>query len=399
MNEVDRRAWRPVVLIGVTALLLSLGTAFVYLYLARNKISVAALTANSRIPAAYSFTTLVKVKAGDVFGDGRDVLVVSMPEPSKPFEWPVEEKPGDYVTAVYRLKNGFLDEAFRSAPQTMPVNELTLADTNGNGRQELWFGYWGDASQPAALEWEGTGFTPLPAWSGWAAEPVVLGAAPAEAAGLAAGRPEGLVVLTEYVSPELARDLEVVRGADGQYAKGRALRTGQPFSPKDRLLIADVNGDKRLELLVVTGRMNLLSPPRPFTITALEDSAPLLQLDGVFPDDAAVADLNGNGIPEIYLSENLPLEVGKPYRGSVRGLEWDGRAFRQVAYEEFDNGRWVADLAAGDLDGDGRRSLIIAILRATDAKRFRFTLDLRDYGFQGRVARGVRPGWASGGEH
>ncbi|MGE5507033.1 MAG: FG-GAP repeat domain-containing protein [Chitinophagales bacterium] len=399
MNAVDRRAWRPVSLILWAAVLMCLGTVGVYLYLARTRVPVAALTANSRIPAAYSFTALVKVKAGDVFGDGHDALVVTMPEPSKPFEWPVEEKPGDYVTAVYRVRHGFLDEVFRSAPQTMPVNELTLADTNGNGRQEIWFGYWGDLAQPAALEWEGTGFSPVPAWAGWSAEPVVLGAAPPAAGGLAAGQPAALLALSEYVSPELARDLEVVSAQGGHYIPRRAIRPGQPASPKDRPLIADLNGDGRLELLYVTGRMNLLSPPRPVTITRLDGGQTLLQLDGVFPDDAEVVDLNGNGVPEIYLSENLPLEVGKPYRGSVRGLEWDGRAFRQIAYEEFDNGRWVADLASGDFDGDHRPDLIIAILRATDAKRFRFELNLRGFGFQGRVARGVRPGWASDAGH
>lgn len=358
--------WRAVRLVFLATALLVAASIAAYVIMSASKISVAALTANTRIPAGYSYTVLTRFEVGDVFGDGRDVLVVNMPEPSKPFEWPTEDKPGSYVTAVYRLKGRWLDEVFRSAPQTMPVSNLTVADTNGNGRQEVWFGYFGDPTQPAALEWEGTGFSPLPAWAGWPTPPVVVSAAES-----------ALLVLSEYKSPELARDLSTVEYRDGAWIKGASPRPGRPFSPKDRLVIADVNGDQQSELLTVTGRMNLVLPPRPFAITPLGVDEPLFTLEGVYPDDVQVLDLDGNGRPEIYLSENLPLEVGKPYRGSVRGLEWDGRSFQTVYYEEFDNQRWVADLAAGDLDGDGRKNLIIGILRATDAKRVRFSLEIR----------------------
>jgi hypothetical protein len=374
------QGWRVVILILVAAALLLAGTVGAYLYLSSNKIQVTPLLANSRIPAGYSFAVLVRFKVGDVFGDGHEALVVNMPEPSKPFEWPTEESPGSFVTAVYRLRGRWLDQVYRSAPQRMPVSSLTLADTNGNGRQEIWYGYFGDPAQPAALEWEGTGFTPLAAWAGWPELPVVVGAV--------RGSPDRLLAFSGYRTPELAGELEVVSQAQGRWAPVQKPRPGERHSPKDHLAVADVNGDGRLELLSATSPLNLVVLPRPFTVTDLATGQPLLTLAGVFPHDVEVVDLNRNGIPEIYLSENLPLEVGKPYRGSVRGIEWDSarRQWKDVFYEEFDNARWVAGLASGDLDGDGRKELIIGTLRATDAKRFRLALDLRDYGGRPKIA-------------
>lgn len=377
-SQDARKAWAPVILVLAATLLLIGGTLVAYLFLSRDKVSVTPLVANSRIPAGYSFTVLVRFKVGDVFGDGRDALVVNLPEPSKPFEWPTEDEPGRYVTAVYRLRNGYLDQVYRSAPQRMPVSNLTLADTNGNGRAEIWFGHFGDPAQPAALEWEGTGFVPLTAWDGWPALPVV--AAPVQ------GRPDSLVVFSEFKTPELAGELQLVRLKDGRWSAERTLWPGRRFSPKDRLAVADVDGDEEDELLFVTGRMNLLAPPRPFAVVRPGTGETLFSLDGVYPDDVEVVDLNHNGRPEIYLSENLPLEAGKPYRGSVRGLEWDGREYALVFYEEFDNARWVADLSSGDLDGDRQTELVIGILRATDARRLRFSLELRDYGGRPRIA-------------
>lgn len=391
MERRMQRDWRPVILVFAATLVLVLGTIVAYLFLARDKLAVTPLLANSRIPSGYSFTVLAKFKVGDVFGDGREALVVNMPEPSKAFEWPMEDRPGSYVTAVYRMRGRRLWQVYRSAPQPMPVNEVTLADTNGNGRQEIWFGHSSDDTVPAALEWEGTGFSPLPAWAGWPRTPVVIGAV-AGGAPAGGGGADALLAFGEYVTPELARDLFLVAFHEGRWEKaGAVLPARQAFSPKDRALVADADGDQRPELLYATGRMNLLAPPRPFTISRFETGEPVLTLEGVFPDDVELADLNGNGIPEIYLSENLPLEVGRPYRGAVRGIEWDGREFALVFYEEFDNQRWVCDLASGDLDGDGKKNLLIGILRTTDGLRLRFSLEMRGYGGPPKVARGGVP--------
>ena len=124
--------------------------------------------------------------------------------------------------------------------------------------------------------------------------------------------------------------------------------------------VADFDDDGADEILVINRAMVLLRPDGPTTL--VRESAPLPTLPGASALDAAVGDLNGDGLPDlivgfgIYATERLEL---RGYPDQVFMNLGHGRFERHTlepSREAFSNG-----LTLVDMDGDGRPDLVESV--------------------------------------
>jgi hypothetical protein len=128
--------------------------------------------------------------------------------------------------------------------------------------------------------------------------------------------------------------------------------TPEPATANVRL--ADLEGDRRLEVVVSDMRHGLVLLGRPY-----EPSAGLRVLAQVpHPCHAEVVDLDGDGIPDLLvadLGEFLPGDHTKGAAVWLRGLPGGG-------YANYSVGGFarVADVEAADFDGDGKLDLVVA---------------------------------------
>lgn len=145
------------------------------------------------------------------------------------------------------------------------------------------------------------------------------------------------------------------------------------------LLTADLDGDGKLDLVVSGGQRELL-PVDPTTGKAeyrysgvaylLQQSkagefAAAVQVNAPASSAMAVADLDGDGYPEIVLADRTQA------RGSVHVL-WSTPDLALGAHklQDLDIG-WASALAIGDVNGDGKNDLVVGTARSDDDHRSR----------------------------
>lgn len=293
-----------------------------------------------------------RLAAGDVFGEKRDALAV------------LYRLPGDsgHHLSVYRLQTaagagtaairGLAVAAQADVPDLL-ADGLVAADVTGNGRAELWLGH---SPSVGCLEWDGERLVPLQPWKFWQNKPVTAGRL-----GGGAGAPDQILAFGAWYSPEMGVGLISAWWRDKMWGKAFDLRGSEFFCPGDRVAAADVDGDGAPELLLAASPRRSVLPRQPFTVAALREEKVIASLDGLFPEAMAVADLSGDGVPEIYFAENLPGSEGQASGGRVTGFEWNGRRLQEVFRRDFPQP--VADLTAGDFAGDGRPSLVVGLIR------------------------------------
>lgn len=282
-----------------------------------------------------------RLGVGDVFGEGRDALVVLSPD-------------GESTThrlSVFRSGPSGPEPAAAVTGLEFRAGGVTVADVTGNGRAEVWLGH---APKVGCLEWSGQEFRPLEPWKFWQNKPVVLARVPGD------GAPDQVLALGGYYSEEVAVGLITAWWRDKMWGKSRDLRASAFYHPDDRLAVADVTGDGRQELLVAASLARRVLPVQPFTVEEADREQTLAVFGGVYPVAVAVADLDADGTAEVYLAENRPGPGGAP-AGVVRAFRWSGSGFVEVI--SLPVGDAVSDLAAGDWDGDRRSDLIVAKVR------------------------------------
>ncbi len=129
--------------------------------------------------------------------------------------------------------------------------------------------------------------------------------------------------------------------------------TPEPATANVRL--ADLDGDKRLELVVSDMRQGLVLLGRPYDAAAA-GLTPLAQIP--HPCHAEVVDLDGDGIRDLLVADLGEFLPGDHNKGAVvwlRGLPGGG-------YANYSVGGFprVADVEAADFNGDGKLDLVVA---------------------------------------
>jgi hypothetical protein len=173
------------------------------------------------------------------------------------------------------------------------------------------------------------------------------------------GRADVLAITHLYGSQPVTGRLTVWRQtAQGAFAAPESVTVGcYPW----RMTLADVDGDGRPDLVVTDGgAWNCDDPQAGNALYLLRQDptrpghflAPQRLMSGVTPRQAAVADLNGDGVPDIAF--------GEPITGSQRLIVlYQDRQHRGqfAAPSSIAAPGAISHIVAGDIDGDGRSDL------------------------------------------
>jgi hypothetical protein len=257
------------------------------------------------------------VTTGDFDGDGRPDLAVA----------------NRLVGTVGFLRN-LGGGAFSPAVDTaMSTDAIQAADFDGDGKDELVTGYYGSPTRIVALGTSGPTAVEVPVsfvWQGWA---------PADFDGdgvldLAAHGDDGLVIA--YSAGDASR---------------RVLRTiAMSQTAIGPIVAADFNQDGAPDLAVSVRIQTAKSATA--VAVFLNDGSGNLGFRGSTIASAgfslSVADLNGDGIPDLVASDGTHLEL---LTGTGDG------GFNSNRFLPF--GGWSASIAVGDLDGDGKDDVVV----------------------------------------
>jgi hypothetical protein len=274
-------------------------------------------------PATYlAGVDVTSLAVADLNGDGRPDLAVGTSGGG--LEVLLETGDGTFGPPATYLPGAF-------------INSLATADFNGDGRPDLAVGT-DDGVEVLLGAGDGTFGPPATSTAGAGVNSLAVADLNGD------GRPDLAVVNDQGV--------EVLLGAgDGAFGPPATYLAGA-FATS--LAVADLNGDGRPDLAVGTDSgVEVLLGAGDGTF-----GPPASYLAGALVNSLAVADLNGDGRPDLVVGTDTPDANGNVAGGNLEVLlgAGDGTFGPPATYPDGD---FVRSLAVADLNGDGRPDLVV----------------------------------------
>ncbi len=270
----------------------------------------------------------------------------------------------DLVTANYNSNNvsvllGKGNGAFAAKKDfevgTYP-DAVAVADLNGDGRPDLVVANYQDGTLSVLLNTTPKGAV-APSFA--VQQTFHVGAGPRSVAVAdfnGDGRPDLVVANFSDNSLSLLLNTTPAKAADANFAPQLKLPGGT--GPKS-VAAADLNGDGRADLVIAdisSNNLALLVNTTAAGAATPEFAAPSLLPAGRHPGAVTVADLNGDGRPDLVLSNESDGTVSVLLNTSAAGAAAPSFAARR----DFAAGEEVCWTAVADIDGDGRPDIVAA---------------------------------------
>jgi hypothetical protein len=273
------------------------------------------------------------VAVADLNGDGKQDLAV----------------PNGYSKVSVLLGNG--DGTFQ-APVSYGTggngpSSVAITDVNGDGHPDIVMANWGTNTVSVLLgNGDGT-FQPAVTYSSGGGGPT--GVAIADVNG--DGKPD--IVVANYVSASVG---VLLGNGDGTFQAPVSYGTGGSWV--NAVAIGDVNGDGKPDLAVATscggacdGTVAVLlgNGDGTFQPAVLYDTGVYLA-----PAAVAIADVNGDGIPDLVAADFYGVPTG-----NISVLQGNGDGTFQSPLIYGSGGIWPDSIIASDVNGDGNTDLVV----------------------------------------
>jgi hypothetical protein len=295
-------------------------------------------------------STAISVAVADVNQDGKPDLVVAN----------VCFSPNDCDGGVgVLLGNG--DGTFQTAKSYNTGNafaiSVAVADVNGDGKLDIMVAHSASCSpnpcvdNVAVLLGNGDGTFKVPKNYPSAYETGTVAVADVNGD----GKPDLLVA--GLTNPDLTGGVVTVLlgNGDGSFGTGQSYDAGSQRA--FALAVGDVNGDGKLDVLVLGGGVGVLlgNGDGTFQTTQTYPSG------GVAASSIAIADVNGDGKSDVVVTNHYCFDPGCPTSRSVIGvLLGNGDGTFQASHVYSTGASLAESVAVADVNGDGNPDLIVA---------------------------------------
>lgn len=233
---------------------------------------------------------------------------------------------------------------------------VTIADVNGDGRPDIIVANRASNTVSVLLNTTAVGAT-IPSFA--AQQIFSTGANPFSVATADVngdGKPDLIVANANDNTVSILLNTTASGAVTSSFAAQQTFATGtSPVS----VCVADINGDGKPDLLVANVNDNTVSVLLNNTATGTMISAFGTQQTfaaGTAPESLAVADINGDGKPDVIVSNLHANTVSVLLNTTVSGAITSDFAVRQA----FATGANPIAVTAADIDGDGKPDLIVA---------------------------------------
>ena len=289
------------------------------------------------------------VAVGDLNGDGKPDVIVANSNDNTVSVLFNNTAPGA-ATLAFAVQQTF---ATGTAPDS-----VRAADVNGDGEPDLIVANFSDGTISVLLSTTAPGATIA---SFTAKQTFATGNGPKEVAAVdlnGDGRPDLIVANSSDGTVSVLLDTTAAGAATASFTTQQTFATG---SGPRAVTAADLNGDGKPDLIVANANDKTVS-------VLFNTTAPTTKFDGnsfaaqqTFgvgnqPFSVTAADLNGGGMPDLIVANQKDSTVSV-----LPNITAPGAAAPSFSFPEtFATGHSPASVTAADINGDGRRDLIVA---------------------------------------